>query len=195
MRWISSIACPIVLLTAGCRQDMHDQPKYDRFKPSAFFDDGRTVRPIPANTIARGELKDTDEIHTGAKNGAFLETIPVPVNLDVLNRGWERFEIYCTPCHGYLGDGDGMIARRGFMSPPNLHSDRVRQLPPGYVYQVIANGYGAMPDYGTQIAVNDRWAIVAYLRALELSQNATIGDVPPGQRQSIQAQSSQGANQ
>ncbi len=169
----------IIAATAACRRDMQDQPKYTPLQPSSFFVDGRSARPIPANTIARGHLNDEDAFHTGAENGAFLDSIPVALSRPVLERGRQRYDIYCAPCHSGLGDGNGMIARRGFKIPANFHTDRLRQAPPGYIFQVISNGYGAMPDYSHQINVNDRWAIVAYVKALQLSRNATAADVPP----------------
>lgn len=173
--------------TAACRRDMQDQPKYKPLGESRFFADGRDSRPIPPGTIARDELADTDPIHTGATNGAFLETIPLPVNAALLQRGRDRFNIYCSPCHGQTGNGYGMVRQRGFWIPANLHTDRLRSVPPGYIYQVIKNGYGAMPDHGDQIPVNDRWAIVAYLRALQLSRDANISDVPPELHQQLGA--------
>lgn len=177
---------PVLLVltccVSACRRDMQVQPKYVSLSPSSFFVDGRSARPIPAHTIARGHLNDEDAFHTGAVNGAFLDTIPTPITRQVLERGQQRFNIFCTPCHGPLGDGDGMVARRGFKIPANLHSARLLQAPPGYLFQVISNGYGAMPDYDHQIHVADRWAIVAYIRALQLSQNATVADVPAQER-------------
>lgn len=161
---------------------MQDQPKYKPLGENRFFADGRDARPIPAGTIARDELNDTDPFHTGVANGAFLDTIPETIDTQVLERGRDRFDIYCSPCHGRTGDGNGMVAQRGVRAPANFHSDRLRSVPPGYIFQVITNGYGAMGDYGDQIPVNDRWAIVAYLRALQLSENATLNDVPPDAR-------------
>jgi mono/diheme cytochrome c family protein len=173
----------VALLSAACRQDMHDQPRYKPLAASTFFSDGRSARPIPANTIARGELNNTDTMHTGERSQDFADTIPIPVTLPLLRRGRERFDIFCSPCHGRLGDGHGMVAQRGFHFPADLDSERVRQLPPGYIFQVISNGYGGMGDYGDQIpAVEDRWAIVAYIRALQLSRHADINDVPPAER-------------
>lgn len=169
-----------LLLSAACRQDMHDQPRYKPLAASTFFSDGRSARPIPAHTIARNELNDNDPIHTGANNGDFLDSIPIPVDLPLLKRGQERYDIYCSPCHGRLGDGQGMVARRGLHFPKDFEIDRLRQAPPGYIFQVISNGYGAMGDYGDQIPdVRDRWAIVAYIRALQLSRHAAVADVPP----------------
>ena len=187
MKRISSVVtvtCALLLATA-CRRDMQDQPKYKPLAASGFFADGRDSRPVPANTVARDELDDTNPAHTGDRNGAFLETIPEPVNTVLLQRGRDRFDIYCSPCHGRIGDGNGMIHQRGFWVPSNLHTARLRAVPPGYIFQVISNGYGAMPDYRDQIAPHDRWAIVAYLRALQLSRNATVADVPPEARQRL----------
>lgn len=179
----------ILLCCAACRQDMHDQPRYKPLAPSTFFADGRSARPIPAHTVALNQLNDDDTAHTGWKNGDFDDTIPVPVSMQLLQRGQDRFDIFCSPCHGRLGDGHGMVAQRGFHFPADLASDRVREEPPGYIFQVITNGYGGMGDYGDQIPdVNDRWAIVAYIRALQLSRHATMDDVPQTQRAQLGAQ-------
>ena len=163
----------------GCRQDMQDEPKYKPLAGSRIFPDGRSARPIPAGTIALDELDDTDAFHTGKTGGNWVTTIPEPITLALLQRGQERFDIFCSPCHARLGDGNGMVERRGFLRPADLHTDRVRQEPPGYIFDVITNGFGAMPDHGDQIPVEDRWAIVAYIRALELSRNASLADAPP----------------
>ncbi len=176
-----------LLCATACRQDMQDQPKYKPLAESRFFADGRSARPIPAGTIARDELNDEDALHTGAANGTFLASIPLPVNATLLHRGQDRFDIYCSPCHGRLGDGNGMVAQRGFRAPANLHSDRLRSVPPGYIYQVITNGYGAMGDYDDQIPVSDRWAIVAYVRALQLSRSANVNEVPANERTQLEA--------
>jgi hypothetical protein len=170
-------------MATACRQDMQDQPKYKPLGKSRFFADGRDSRPIPRGTVARDELTPDDPMHTGnAPGGSFLTTIPVPVNIALLDRGQDRFNIYCSPCHGRIGDGDGMVHRRGFWVPANLHTERLRTAPPGYLFQVISNGYGAMPDYNDQIPVHDRWAIVAYIRALQLSRHATVNDIPDNMR-------------
>jgi len=173
----------------ACRQDMHDQPKYKPLGANRFFADGRDARPIPAGTIARDQLNDDDAAHTGEQNHTFLETIPLTINARLLQRGRDRYDIYCSPCHGRTGDGNGMVAQRGVKIPADFHTDRLRSLPPGYIYQVIKNGYGAMGDYGDQIPVNDRWAIVAYVRALQLSRDATMNDVPQDQRARLEKQS------
>jgi mono/diheme cytochrome c family protein len=164
---------------AACRQDMHDQPKYIPLRPSDFFGDGRSERPLLEGTVARGHLKDDAAFYTGkGPDGKPVDAFPFPVTMDVIERGQQRFNIYCTPCHGHLGNGDGMIPQRGFRHPPTYHQDRLRKVPNGYIFDVISTGFGAMPDYAAQIEPRDRWAIVAYVRALQLSENATIADVP-----------------
>ena len=178
----------LILAVSGCRRDMQDQPRYKPLRASRFFADSRSARPIPAGTIARDELNDTDVLHTGLNNGAFTTQFPVPITKQLLLRGQERYNIYCTPCHGFLGDGNGMIAKRGFKWPANFHTDRLRNAPPGYLFQVVSNGYGAMPAYRHQIEPNDRWAILAYLRALQLSRNATLADVPPNAHTQLEKQ-------
>ena len=174
--------------TVGCRQDMQDQPKYRPLAYSNFFADGRSARPIPAGAIAVDDpIEQTPEL-TGLSGGEFLATIPVPVTDQSLHRGRERFDIYCAPCHGRLGDGNGMVAQRGFLAPMNLQSARVVNAPPGYLFAVISNGYGAMGRYDDQVDLADRWAIIAYIRALELSQSANVGDVPADQRTQLERQ-------
>jgi hypothetical protein len=175
--------CAVVLAMAaamGCRQDMQDQPKFIPLRPSEFFADGRSERPLIQGTIARGHLDDDAAFYTGkGPDGRFIETFPFPVTRGVIERGQERFNIYCAPCHDRLGNGMGMIVRRGYRKPPSYHIDRLRTVPNGYIYDVITNGFGAMPDYAAQIEARDRWAIVSYVRALQLSQNAPLHDVPP----------------
>jgi cbb3-type cytochrome c oxidase subunit III len=172
-----------VAIGAGCRQDMHDQPKYIPLRPSEFFDDGRSSRPIPAGTVARGHLDDDAAFYTGkGPDGKFVDTFPFPVTKDVLLRGQQRYNIYCSPCHDRMGNGLGMVVRRGFRRPPSYHIDRLRQAPNGYIFDVITNGFGAMPDYSAQIQPADRWSIVAYERALQLAQQASMNDVPPEAR-------------
>ena len=168
---------------AGCRQDMHDQPKYVPLRPSSFFEDGRSARPIPAGTVARGHLDADIAFYTGkGPDGKYIDAFPFPITKEVLLRGQQRFNIYCTPCHDRMGTGNGMVVRRGFRHPPSYHIDRLRQAPNGYIFDVITNGFGAMQDYSAQIEPADRWAIIAYERALQLSQNATVNDVPPAER-------------
>ncbi len=175
------------LLVTGCRQDMHDQPKYTPYSASDFFADGRSARPLVAGTVARGHLRADALLYEGKVDGQLATVFPFAVTAAVMARGQERFNIFCSACHGLAGQGDGMIVRRGFRRPTSFHDERLRQVPPGYVYDVITNGFGAMPDYAAQIPVEDRWAIVAYVRALQRSQHATIGDVPAGERARLDA--------
>jgi mono/diheme cytochrome c family protein len=169
----------------ACRQDMHDQPKYIPLRPSRFFADGRSARPLLEGTVARGHLNDDAPFYTGKLNDKPLDAFPVPVTRDLLSRGQDRFNIYCAPCHDRTGSGLGMVVRRGYRRPPSYHTDRLRQVPPGYIFDVITNGFGAMPDYAAQVPVPDRWAIVAYVKALQLSQHASVNDVPPELRQGL----------
>ena len=174
---------------AACRQDMQIQPKYTPLEPSSFFDDGRSARPIPEGAVARGHLEENVAFYTGkGPNGKPVDTLPFPVTLAVLERGQQRYDIYCSPCHDRTGSGQGMVVRRGFRRPPSLHTDRLRQAPNGYIFDVITNGFGAMPDYAAQVTAADRWAIVAYERALQLSQNASLNDVPPEARAQLGSQ-------
>ena len=161
---------------------MHDQPKYIPLRESTFFADQRSARPLVAGTIARGQLRDDPLLFTGKVNGADATVFPFPIDDNVMARGQERFNIYCSPCHGRTGQGDGMIVRRGYRKPPTYHQDRLREAPVGHFFDVITNGFGAMPDYAAQVAVRDRWAIAAYIRALQLSEHATMNDVPAAER-------------
>jgi mono/diheme cytochrome c family protein len=172
----------LALATVGCRQDMHDQPKYIPLRQSSFFGDERSARPIVAGTVARGQLHDDALLFTGKTDNAEATVFPFAVDAQVMVRGRERFDIYCSPCHGRTGQGDGMIVRRGYRRPPTFHQDRLRNAPIGHFFDVITNGFGAMPDYATQIPPADRWAIVAYLRALQLSEHATMTEVPADKR-------------
>jgi mono/diheme cytochrome c family protein len=178
-RLLLSIA---VVAVAGCRQDMHDAPRYKPLAKSDFFGDQRSARPLVEGTVARGQLHEDARLYTGKEGGAFVAVLPVPADEALLRRGRERFGIYCTPCHGLAGRGDGMVVRRGYRKPVSFHEARLRAQPVGYFFDVISNGFGAMPDYAAQVPVRDRWAIVAYLRALQLSQHATLDDVPASQR-------------
>ena len=165
---------------------MHDQPKYIPLRQSAFFGDDRSARPLVAGTIARGQLREDTLLYTGKQNGVDSTVFPFPVDAAVMARGQERYNIYCSPCHGRTGQGDGMIVRRGFRRPPTYHQDRLREAPAGHIFDVITNGFGAMPDYAAQIRAEDRWAIVAYVRALQLSEHASIADVPADKRPELE---------
>ena len=168
----------LAALLAGCRQDMQDQPKYIPLRPSTFFDDGRSERPLVEGTVARGHLDADAALYTGKIDGKPVDTFPFAITRDVLDRGQQRYNIYCSPCHDRLGNGLGMVVRRGYRQPPSFHIERLRKVPVGYIYGVITEGIGAMPDYAAQIPPRDRWAIVSYVRALQMSQNASINDVP-----------------
>ena len=179
---LGALVWSLAVLSA-CRQDMHDQPKYVPLRPSDFFADGRSARPITEGTVARGHLNDDTLFYTGkGADGKPSNEFPMPVTKALILRGEQRYNVYCTPCHDRTGNGNGMIVRRGYRRPPTYHSDRLRQQPNGYLYDVITNGFGAMPDYAAQIQPEDRWAIVAYIRALQLSQQASIDDVPAAAR-------------
>ena len=175
-----------MLLATGCRQDMHDQPRFEALEASDFFEDGRSARPYVNGTIARGALRENEHLYLGLVNGEIANTVPFPVTREVLEKGHERFDIFCTPCHGQLGNGEGMIVQRGFRRPPSFHEERLRNMPVGHFYDVISNGFGTMVDYSSRIAPEDRWAIAAYIRALQLSQRATLEDVPPTERQRLE---------
>ena len=172
---------------AGCRQDMHDSPRYEAFEANSTFADNRASRTAPTGTVARGWLRDDEALYTGKLAGQPVDEYPFPIGRAELQRGQERFNIYCTPCHGKLGDGNGMVVQRGLRQAASYHQDRLRQEKLGYFYDVIANGFGAMQGYAEQIPVRDRWLIVAYVRTLQLSQHASVNDVPADQRGALDA--------
>ena len=179
----SRVLALLALLALGaCRQKMANQPRYDPLEPSDFFSDGMSARPRVAGTVARGEMSDDPFFDSGKRGGQVADGFPMGVTLELVNRGHERFDIYCAQCHGRVGDGNGMIPSRGYRRPPSFHTETLRKAPTGHLFDVMTNGFGAMPPYRNQIPPRDRWAIAAYIRALQLSQNATIADVPPAQR-------------
>lgn len=161
---------------------MANQPKYDPLEPSDFFSDGMSARPRIPGTVARGELPLEGFLVTGKTAGVDGDGFPFAVSSQVMNRGQERFNIYCSPCHGRRGDGNGMIPSRGLRHPPSFHTESLRTAKTGHFFDVMTNGFGAMPPYNVQVPVNDRWAIIAYIRALQLSQNGAVNDLPPAQR-------------
>lgn len=175
-------AMAAILALSGCRQDMHNQPKFFPQRGTDFYADGRSVRPQVENTVARGQLHENEYFYTGLVNGKEGDGLPFPVTMAMLERGQERYNVYCTPCHSRVGNGIGMIVQRGYMKAGNFNTTRLETAPLGHFFHVISNGYGAMPDYASQIAPEDRWAIVAYVKALQLSQKATEADVPAGQK-------------
>jgi cbb3-type cytochrome c oxidase subunit III len=175
-------AAMLCVFAGGCqiRQDMADQPYNRPLSPSPFFDDGRSERPLLDNTVARGSLAD-DDLFVPKESNAF----PLPLTTGLLKRGQERYKIFCSPCHGIQGDGNGMVSMRGMKHPPSYHDPRLRQVPNGYIYDVITNGFGGMLSYSAQIPPADRWAIIAYVRALQLSRNAPVSDLPPDLREKL----------
>jgi mono/diheme cytochrome c family protein len=180
------ILCLLLLFAVpACRQDMHDQPKVEPLESSSFFEDGRGSRPGVAETVARGWLGDDDHLQTGKIGKKFVRTFPYSMDLARLRRGRERYDIFCSPCHDRTGSGNGMIVQRGYRRPPSFHEERLREAAVGYIYDTIVRGFGAMPSYAPQIPVADRWAIVAYVRALQLSQNARLSDVPLQERTAL----------
>jgi mono/diheme cytochrome c family protein len=192
------LALAMLALAAGCRQDMHDQPKYKPLRSSDFFPDGRSARaPVPG-TVARGQLRQDAVFYTGKVGGQLATEFPMPVTRALLERGQERYNIYCAPCHARTGDGFGVVVQRGYRRPASFHDPRLRAAPPGYYFDAITRGFGAMSDYSAQLSPADRWAIAAYIRALQLSQHAKLEDLPPVQRERLmkeQAPSAQAAPQ
>jgi len=185
-RWRSTAAIVLALAALGlgaCRQDMHDQPKYEALEKSDFFPDGRSARQPPANTVARDELREDSVYYTGYDdNDELVDKIPFKVTRTTLERGRATFNAFCSPCHDQVGTGRGMIVRRGYPQPPTYHQERLRKVKDGYIFDVITNGFARMPSYASQIPVADRWAVVAYVRALQLSQHAPLAELSPEQR-------------
>lgn len=171
----------LTLALGACRQDMHDAPRYDPLEASAVFPKGASARPLIEGTVARGELRADDLLYTGKVGGQPSAEFPFAITRADLDRGENRFNIYCSPCHAKSGDGTGMVVQRGYRQPPSFHTDRLRQSPPGYYFDVISNGFGVMPDYRAQIVTEDRWRIAAYIRALQASRQGTEADVPPAE--------------
>ena len=185
LRVLGAVAVSLAL--AGCRQDMHDAPRYEPLEASTFFANGQASRALVANTVPRGLLREDTHLNEGRVDGQLATTFPMAVTPAVMQRGQERFNVFCSPCHGRTGSGNGMVVQRGFRAPPSYHEERLRNAPVGYFFDVMTNGFGAMQDYRAQVDVNDRWAIAAYIRALQLSQHSTVGDVPPDKRPELDA--------
>ncbi|HYJ93347.1 MAG TPA: cytochrome c [Vicinamibacterales bacterium] len=183
LRTIAVLAMTVTL--GACRQDMHDAPRYEPLEASAFFDNGGSARMLVANTVPRGYLREDELLYTGKASGQFANMFPMAVTADVMARGQERYNVFCSPCHGRTGVGNGMIVQRGFRQPPSYGEQRLRDAPAGYFFDVMTNGFGAMQDYAAQVPVADRWAITAYIRALQLSMNATVADVPADRRSDL----------
>jgi mono/diheme cytochrome c family protein len=174
------------LLSVGCggtlRQDMANQPRQNPLSPTTFFPDGRSARPLLDNTVMRGSVAE-DDLFVPKDSNAF----PLPLTQELMERGKERYAIFCSPCHGLQGDGMGMVTLRGMKHPPSYHQDRLRNVPNGYLFDIITNGFGAMSGYSAQVAPRDRWAIVAYLRALQVSRNAHVADLPANLKEKLMA--------
>jgi mono/diheme cytochrome c family protein len=171
-----------VMFAAACRQDMHDAPRFEAYEANQQSANGAAARVAPAGTVARGLLRDDEALYTGKIDGQNVDRIPFALSHDDLRRGQERFTIYCSPCHGQLGDGNGMVVQRGLRQAASYHQDRLRQERIGYFFDVATNGFGAMQGYAEQVPVRDRWLIAAYIRALQYSQNAKLDDVPQDRR-------------
>jgi len=176
---------------AACRQDMHDQPRFEPLEKSTLFADGRASRPRVPGTVARGERVFDEHLETGRVGGELATTFPMPVTAAVLERGRQRFDIHCSACHDRVGTGEGLVVKRGLKQPPSFHVERLRQAPPGYFFDVITRGFGAMYDLSDRITPADRWAIVAWIRTLQRSQNASLEDVPPAARERLLAEGGQ----
>jgi cytochrome c553 len=183
------------LLLSGCRLDMHIQPKYLPYEPTDFFGDGRSERPPVPGTVARGQLRLDELMFTGRENGVVADKFPFPITKADLDRGRERYNVYCTPCHDYSGTGRGMIVQRGFPQPPSYHIQRLRDAPAGHFFEVMTNGFGAMYSYAARVEPADRWRIAAYIRVLQLSRNAKIDDVPESERANLSHESADNQTQ
>lgn len=190
--WLFDAGCWMVpllaalLLCCGCRKEMWVQPKYKPLDMSEFYPDTMSARPRIPGTVARGEFHTNQSFYTGLDGTNEVTQFPLPVTLAVLKRGQQRYDIYCVPCHGPDGGGNGMIVQRGFPHPPSFHADRLLKAPVGHFYRVIKNGYGVMYPYGTRVGPTDRWCIAAYVRALQLSQHANLKRVPPRVREALE---------
>ena len=184
---IATVLVAVAFGLAGCRQDMHDAPRYDPLEASAIFADGSSARPLVDGTVARGLLHEDELLMTGRLNGQPAAVFPFEITRADLDRGEERFNIFCAPCHSRTGDGNGMVVQRGYRQPPSFHTDRLRQAAPGYYFDVMTNGFGVMPDYRAQVPVADRWRFAAYLKALQLTQQGTLSDLSDADRALVEA--------
>jgi len=180
-------AAAFLALTA-CRDDMHNQPRLKPLGASEFFSDHRASLPAIEDTVARGHLRLDDARYTGKMDGNDIDQFHIPIAKADIERGRTRFNIYCTPCHGYLGDGNGIVVLRGYRQAATLYYDKYRKAPVGHFFDVITNGFGAMPSYASRITTDDRWRLIAYIRALQLSESAKLTDVPADQRDKLQVE-------
>ena len=183
----AAIAAMALLALTGCRQDMHDQAKYEPYEASDFFADGQASRLPVAGTVARGWLREDAHLYRGVgEDGNFATTLPMPLTREFVERGRERFDIYCSPCHARTGDGRGIVVERGFKQPASLHEARLREMPYGYFYDVVSNGFGEMSNYAAQIPVEDRWAIAAWVKTLQTSQYIAVDQLSAADRRALE---------
>lgn len=182
MKGQSFLLVATVLLSLSCRQEMRDDSRVKPYQETPFFLDRNSSRPLVKGVVARGEAQTDDFFYAGQINGHLVRGFPAPVTLDELKKGRERYNVYCSVCHGFTGTGDGMIVQRGFPTPPSFHDQRLREAPEGHFFNVITNGYGAMYSYASRVETSERWAIIAYIRALQHARNATVNDVPAEDR-------------
>ncbi len=194
-RCVSAGCLVAMTFLIGCRLDMHIQPKYLPYEPTSFFADGRSERQPVAGTVARGQLRLDELFYTGRENSVLSNKFPFPITRADLDRGRERYNIYCTPCHDYTGSGRGMIVQRGFPQPPSYHIQRLREAPVGHFFEVMTDGFGAMYSYAARVDPADRWRIAAYIRVLQLSESGTVQDVPQAERQKLAQESAQPSSQ
>ncbi len=181
------LAFAMAAASTACRQDMHNQPKYKPLHDSEFFGDHRSARLKIDGTVARGQLRVDVARYTGKAGENDVTAFPFAITRDDVTRGQQRFNIYCTPCHGRLGDGNGMVVKRGFRQPPSYHIPRLKDAAAGHFFDVMTNGYGAMPSYASRVVPDDRWRIIAYIRALQLAEGASAADVPAEEKQKLDA--------
>ena len=183
---VCAIFC-LALLVTGCTMTMRDQPRVDPYEPSTFFGDEQSAQLPVADTVPVNGARTDDALYTGQVDGQYVEEFPFLITQEGLEYGRQRYDIYCAPCHGYAGDGDGMVVQRGFKAPPSFNQDRLREAAPGYFFYAITNGFGAMPSYANRIPVHDRWLIVAYVKALQLSQHAPVTELPADDQAKVEA--------
>jgi len=186
---------PAALVVIGCRQDMHDQPKLEPLEASTFFSNGMSSREWVEGTVARGQLREDKLLYTGlTEDDKFADELPMELDRELLERGRNRFEAFCSPCHGRVGNGQGMVVQRGFKHPKSFHEDRLRQIAVGYFFSVMTNGFGEMSSYAVQLSPEDRWAVAAYLRALQLSQKAPVDELSADDMQRLEQAATEGSD-
>jgi mono/diheme cytochrome c family protein len=182
MKKTGLICVMVTLVTVGCREEMRNDSRLTPLQEDSFFSDRSSSRPLLPDTVPHGEADNNDFFYRGEVNGKLVRGFPSAISKEQLDRGRDRFNIYCSVCHGPTGEGDGMIVQRGFPQPPSFHDQRLRDAPEGHFFYVISHGYGAMYPYADRLTPEDRWAVIAYIRALQLSRNSTTKDVPPDQK-------------